>query len=337
EGMEGLYLLQNVTGITGLVARTVAEVGTPEAEQVKDQDNWHKSPDPKYIWRDDISSDQIDGHYFAFYSYFEHIAQHDPIERERIEKQIRQVTDYILDNDYQIIDWDGKRTLWGWWNPERVNGDPDAFIESGLYSLMMLSFLKVAYYITEDEKYLDHFRNLIEEHGYLSNLLLEKKLFPDELNHSDDQLSAVAYYPILQLEHNPFIRDALRSALRRHAAVEVPERNSFFAFVHGSLEPSFADVEGGLQTLREFPEDRRQYGMKNSHRADVVLNPHEGRFGDPVLLEVLPYDEHHFERWNQDPYRPDSGGDGLMEGSGEHYLVAYWLARYHGLVTAPVE
>ncbi|MCK5862239.1 MAG: hypothetical protein KAH38_07130, partial [Candidatus Hydrogenedentes bacterium] len=289
----------------------------------------------RYIWRDDISNDQIDGHYMAFYSFFEHIAQFDPIERERIETQVRQVTDYILDNNYTIIDWNGKVTMWGHWEPEYVNGHLGSFAENGLASLQILSFLKTAYYITDDKKYLVHFRNLIEEHGYLSNLQLEKKLFPDELNHSDDQLAAVAYYPILQLEHNPFICNPLHAALQRHGAVESLERNAFFAFLHASINPKLAAIEGGVQTLREFTQDRRNYAMKNTHRTDIVIHPRPNRGGMPVLLEVLPYDEYEFERWNQDPYQPDSDGNGLNEGSGESYLLAYWMARFHGIIAPP--
>ena len=334
-GMEALYLLQNVTGIPGLVARSVVAVDEPAAEDVRHLPNWHLTDDGRYLWRDDVSSDQLDGHFLAFYAYFEHIAQFDPMERRRLERQIRQVLDYILDNNYTVPDWHGRRTMWGWWAPELVNDDPNNYIETGLYSLMMLSFLKNAYYVTGDGKYLDHFFHLIEHHDFLSNLLLEKKLFPDELNHSDDQLAAVAYYPILQLEHDPFIRETLHRAIRRHALVEAAERNSFFAFVYATIDADDADLAGGVRTLREFPRDRRNWRMENSHRADVVLSPHPNRGGAKVLMEVLPYDEHQFERWNEDPYQPDDGGDGRLCGSGEHYLIPYWIARYHNLIGPP--
>lgn len=234
-----------------------------------------------------------------------------------------------------IPDWHGARTLWGWFNPELVNHDPTGFLESGLYSLMMLSFLHVTYYITGDETYMNHYRYLIEEHGYLSNLLLEKKLYPDELNHSDDQLSAVAYYPMLQLARDPYVREALHRAVRRHALIEKPERNSLFAFVYATIDPEDADVAGGVRTLREFPRDRRDWRMENAHRADVVLRPNLNPGAAQVLIDVLPYDEHHFERWNQDPYDPNGGGTGRLEGSGEHYLIPYWIGRYHGLIAAP--
>ncbi|MBI4558420.1 MAG: hypothetical protein HY706_12635 [Candidatus Hydrogenedentes bacterium] len=334
-GMDALYLLQIVTGIKGLVARSVIGVDEPYAKQAATQAEWHKTADGKYMWRDDVSSDQIDGHYLAFYTYYEHIARHDPAEREQLERQIRQVTDYIVDHNYQIIDWDGERTLWGWYDPERLNNQPRHYLESGLYALMILSHLKVAYYVTGDDKYLEHFRSLIEDHGYLSNLLLEKKLFPDELNHSDDQLSAVAYYPFLQLEQDPIIQETLHRACRRHARIEAPERNTLFAFTYATIDRDDADILGGVQTLREMPLDRRDWSMKNSHRADVVFRSDPNRGGDAVLMDVLPADERHFERWNQDPYEADSNGTGNNEGSGEHYLLPYWMGRYHGLIAAP--
>ena len=335
ESMEAMYLLQNVTGVEGLVARTLVAVDEPAADNFRDATNYHLTADGKYLWRDDVSSDQLDGHFLAFYAYFEHIAQFDPKERARIDAQIRQVLDYILEHNYSIPDWSGERTMWGWWTPEILNEKPIHWQETGIYALMMLSFLKTAYYITEDETYAAHYRELIEKHDFLSLTLLEKKLFPDELNHSDDQLSAVAYYPILQLEYDPFIREALHRACRRHAKVEKPERNSLFAFVYATVDREDADVTGGVRTLREFTRDRRNFLMENSHRRDVSFQPRESRGGDILLVEVLPYDEHEFERWNQDPYRADFGGNGSLEGSGESYLLPYWIGRYHDLITEP--
>lgn len=335
ESMEALYLLQNVTGIEGLVARTVVAADDPYVEKSREQDNWHETDDGQYWWRDDVSSDQIDGHYLAFYMYYTHIAKDEPAEKARLVKQLRQVTDYIVDNDYQIIDWDGEKTMWGWFDPVSLNEKHIHFQESGIYSLMMLSFLKTAHHITGDGKYQAHYVDLIQNHRYLDNLLLQKKLWPDELNHSDDQLSAITFYPYLQMEHDPFIRDAVHRSLRRHALIEKPERNSLFAMVYASVDPEDADVEGAIQTLREMPLDRRNWRQENSHRADVVFDTRPSVRGNDILLEALPYDEQQFERWNQDPYRADFGGDGRLDGTGVHYMLAYWLGRYHGIIAPP--
>ena len=80
EGMEALYLLQNITGIQGLVARSVAAIDEPAALRLRTEKHWRPTDDGKYLWRDDVSSDQITGHYFAFHVYYDHIARHDRAE-----------------------------------------------------------------------------------------------------------------------------------------------------------------------------------------------------------------------------------------------------------------
>lgn len=328
ESMHALYMLQNASGSPGLVARSVLppDLGAAKGPQ------WRPTPDGAMYWKSDTSSDEIDGHYLAFYTYFEHIARHDPEERAFIEKQVRALTDYIVDNNYQLVDWDGKRTRWGFWNPEALNENPMDVVESGLNALQILSFLKVAHYITGDGKYEAHYRKLAVDHHYLSNILLTKRCFPDENNHSDDQLGHVAWYPILQLEHDPRARRALLAGIRRHYAIVLPEKPSFYIFVYATADPMGADIAGAVENLREIPTDRRAWGVRNSIRADVALSPYPNRFGKPVLTRVLPADERCFEKWNADPYLPDDGGDGRLEDDGAAYLLPYWMGRYHGFI-----
>jgi hypothetical protein len=73
--------------------------------------------------------------------------------------------------------------------------------------------------------------------------------------------------------------------------------------------------------------------MRNSHRADVVFDVRADRFGHRQLAHVLPADERHVAKWNQNPYIPDSGGDGTHEDDGAAWLLPYWMARYHRFVT----
>jgi hypothetical protein len=346
ESMHALVMLQNASGTPGLVARSVlppeegrernarlnaqrARRGQPPFEQ------WQPTPDGKFYWKSDTSSDEIDGHYLAFYTYYAHVAQSDPAERELIRKQVTDVTNYIVDNNYQLIDWTGKRTRWGFWNPESLNDDPEHYAEAGLNALEILSFLKTAHFITENPKFEEHYRKLIDEHGYLGNILLEKKVFPDQNNHSDDQLAFVAWYPILQLEKDPEIRRALYGAVRRHYVIEEPESASFFFFPYATMDPDHTNIEAAVQHLRQIPTDRRQWRQENSTRADVVFDPRLDRFGSRQLVHVLPADEWCFGKWNRNPYVPDEGGDGREEDDGAHYLLPYWMGRYHGFIAAP--
>jgi len=328
ESMHALYMLQNASGIPGVVARSVV---SPEIGATKDK-QWQPTPDGKAFWKSDTSSDEIDGHYLAFYTYFEHIAQHDPEERKLIDTQVRKLTDYLVANNYQLIDYNGKRTRWGFWDPESLNHNPMDYIEAGLNSLQMLSFLKVAHFITGDAKYDEHYRKLAIDHHYLENVQRVKKSFPEENNHSDDQLGFVAWYPILQLEHDPKARQALLRGVNYHYEVVRPEQPSFYTFAYATINPGDADLHGAIENLRQIPTDRRTWAQQNSHRDDVRFDLHPNRFNKPVLDEVLPADERVFEKWNADPYVPDDGGDGRHEDDGAAYLLPYWMGRYHGFI-----
>ncbi len=332
QSMHSMIMLQNASGIPGLVARSVL----PVSEKKNKSPQWRVTPDGKMIWKSDTSSDEIDGHFFAFYAYWEHIAQFIPEERELIIEQIRTVMDYIVDHNYQLIDWDGERTRWGFWNPENLNDDPEHYIENGLNAAQILSFLKVTYYITGDLKYKEHYDKLITEHGYLGNVLLEKKVFPDENNHSDNQLGFCALYPILQLEQGEKARNALQRAVRRHYKTLWTDGSAFFYFAAATIDPDFVDIKSAVTNLRQIPTDRRQWKMVNSNRTDVIFNPRKDRFDKPQLITVLPADETNFNKWNKNPYYPDSGGNGKNEDDGASWLLAYWMGRYHGFIDAAV-
>ncbi|HPC17187.1 MAG TPA: two-component regulator propeller domain-containing protein [Candidatus Hydrogenedentes bacterium] len=327
-GMKALYMLQDASGTPGLVARSML----PAAEGKLKGPQWRPTPDDAMYWKSDTSSDEIDGHYLAFYTYFEHIARHDPEERETAVRHVRALTDYIVDNGYRLIDWNGKRTRWGFWDPKTLNDSLFEYVEAGLNSLQMLSFLKVAHYMTGDRKYEDHYRSLIVDHHYLANVLLTKKTFPDSVNHSDDQLAFVAWYPILQLEKDPKVRRALCMGVQRHIQIVQCEQPSFYTFVYATVDPQGADIEGAVENLRQIPADRRHWDMMNSHRADVSFSPLPNRFGQQVLTRVLPADEREFAKWNADPYIPDYPGDGRHEDDGAAYLLPYWMGRYHGFI-----
>jgi hypothetical protein len=327
-GMHAMIMLQNASGIPGLVARSVV----PASERASKNEQWRLTPDGKMLWKSDTSSDEIDGHFFAFYAYWQHIARFDSEESALIKSQIKMLIDHIVDNNYQLIDWDGERTRWGFWNPENLNDDAEHYIENGLNAAQILSFLKVSFHITGDAKYKEHFNYLIREHGYLGNVLLQKKVFPDENNHSDNQLGFVGLYPWLQLEEDAFIRNALQRAARRHYKTLWRDGSAFFYFAAATIDPDFVDIKGAVKNLRQIPTDRRQWQMLNSHRADIVWNPRLSRFGRKQLLQVLPADERNWAKWNGNPYSADSGGDGRTEDDGGSWLLAYWMGRYHGFI-----
>ncbi|MFN7016159.1 MAG: hypothetical protein ACK4P5_03190, partial [Fimbriimonadales bacterium] len=330
KSFHALLELERLTGIPGFPARSI--VRKDETRFYQSHGEWHESPvDPNYLWKGDTSSDELDGHYFIWAVYYDLCA--DDTEKERIRGVVRRVTDHLMHNNWRLIDKDGKPTRWAIFNPEALNNDPLWEEERGLNSLSILSHLKVAYHITGDPKYQQAYEELIRNHHYLMNAVTQKMLPPYSVNHSDDQLAFLCYYPLLLYETNPEYRRLWLTSLERSWQVERPERSPLFNFIYGALTGKPCDVEAAVQTLQEWPLDLRNWECRNSHRFDVTLDVSKGRFGEWQSVHIIPYSERVVMRWNGNPYRLD-GGDplGRREDDGSAFLLPYWLGRYHRLI-----
>src|SRR5215212_2516611 len=145
RGMKALLWLESITGISGFPARSIIKVGV---DQQPTDGEWHDAADKNYRWKGDTSSDEIVGHYFVFPIYYDLLADED--EKSILRGMIERITNHILDHNYQLVDVDGKRTLWGYWGPDEIWKDPD---ETGLRALHILSHLAVAMHMTENPEY----------------------------------------------------------------------------------------------------------------------------------------------------------------------------------------
>lgn len=109
-------------------------------------------------------------------------------------------------NDLTLVDHTGVKTRWGIWSPELINRNPFYYEQRPLNSIEILSFLKVAEHITGDPRYARAFDDLIQKHHYLLNSLMMRRdktgRWPD-INHSDDELLYLVYYPLLHLNEIP--------------------------------------------------------------------------------------------------------------------------------------
>ena len=54
-----------------------------------------------------------------------------------------------------------------------------------------------------------------------------------------------------------------------------------------------------------------------------------------MAAEVLPVSERMVMRWNADPYRLDSNGEGKKEADGVYFLLPYWMGRYYQFILPP--
>jgi hypothetical protein len=315
---------------------------------------WPKSADGQWYWKTDTSSDELDGHYFLYGLYYDLVAETDA-EREEVRAVVRRITDHLLAHDYALIDHDGKPTRWAIFGPEAINLDPTWWVERGLNSLSMLTYLKVAAHVTGDLKYENAARHLIEKHGYLNNLMFPKaSLGVGGGNQSDDEMAFMNYYHLLKYERDPQVKAMVAMSLAGYWELERGELNPFFNFVAASqlrgaryedahdafdLSPKGPWLEESVDTLQRFPLNLVEWPLKNSHRADLVPLPAYIRpDSEPGTLflrrngKVLPVDERTVFHWNVDPYRADYGGNGKRVADGTSFLLPYYMGLYEGFL-----
>lgn len=326
---KALLRLESLTGLTGFPARAVCNVDEPQfkGRSLRSDSEWHESPvERNWFWKGETSSDEIDGHYFGWYLFSELVANDQ--EKAEVRATCKRVTDHILDHGYYLMDLDGKPTTWGVWAPEKLNDDPKWWHERGLNSLEILSHLKVAMHLVGDPRYEQAYHELIQKHHYAINALGAK--IAGGVSH-DNQLMFLAYYPLLQLEHDPGLRALYLASLRRSWEYERIEGNPLWNFIYGASTAEACDVEAAVEALREIPLDFIRWKTRNAQRADLKYAATPGRDGKKQVLKPLPWTEAIVHNWDSNPFEVDGGND-LTEADQTVWLLPYWMGRYHRLI-----
>lgn len=325
QSLEALMFLETVNEIPGFISRSFAEPDFPHGGG-----EWHHiTSDGKWRWKGDTSSDEMDGHFYAYSVYYDVCATEE--EKEEIREKVRLIAGYLIDNDYFLIDADGEPTTWGRWNPHFLN--TEFRFQRNLNALEILMVMKTAHHITGEERFKRAYFDLAKNHNYAKYMVKQKINQPGIINHSDDELAFLAYYPLLKYEKHPVLQKMYRESIVRSWEIEQPERNPLFNFIYGAVMPEGTDfdLDGSLYTLRRISLDLVWWGHLNSHRADIETKG-EGRHGENQSVTPLPPDERQVMKWNGNPYKLDSSRSGHREEAGTFWLLPYWMGRYYGFI-----
>lgn len=321
KSVEAVLFLEQVTGRPGFPARSWILEGEP----LPKDGEWHRTDDGKMQWKGDTSSDEIVGHFFLFSIAYDLLP--DPPLRKKIAGTAARIMDHIIQNGYNLIDVDGKPTLWGKWSPEYFNSEGKS--DSPLNALELLSFLKTAAHITGDGKYQAEYRKVALEMGYLAIAKRELEL-RGEINYSDEELAMLPFYTLFRYETDEAMLREYRTALEGWWQNIRRENNPLWTFIYLTSQPDAkADMAGAVRTLYRIPMDLVEWTVKNSHRKDVVMADAADRFRRPQSLTLLPPDERPVMKWNGNPFRVDGGANGRAEDDGAFFLLPYWMGRYH--------
>jgi hypothetical protein len=323
-----LMRLEEITGLPGFPARSFVSTNEPKPQGGE----WHPTRDGQWLWKGDTSSDELVGHYYGYAIYYDLVA--DTVDKREISKVVARLTDHLIRNNYDLIDFDGKPTRWGQWS-ERYYQTEEGKYEAALRSLELLSFLKTAHHITGEAKYAEAYRDRIRR-GYAEHMRHYRR-WPGggEINFSDDELAYLSYDPLLRYEKDSQLRAIYLDGLRFTWSQIRSDLNPLWNYISvasgaGRMTREVRDESS--RTLERIPMSMIEWGTRNSHRLDVKFHGGSDRFGRTQLIEVLAPDERGVEKWNSNPYRPDSNGNGSAEDDGAYFLLPYWMGRYHGWV-----
>ncbi len=335
ESFRALVWLNRITQHQGFIARSIwSTTADKDPRSISGSGGlpakWYLTPDEKWYWKGDTSSDEVVGHFYAVTLFHDLVAR--GREKEAAQEHLRLMADYIIDCGWTMHDLDGKPTRWARWNPEYLLR-PYGYMDRGLNGLEALSFMEAVIAISGETRFREGYRQLLDW-GYAENTIRQKNTFPPEsVVPWDDNLAFKSYNTLLRYAEDPGLRSIYLRSLERSWEIKRMEQMPWFNFTYGSLSGNDCELDRAVMFLREWPLDSRQHNYNNSHRDDLFVEKgyrsYEGASKRLTLRETSAI------RAYRRPEILDGGSSGtrMVEPSG--FLRDYWMGRYFGMIEPP--
>ncbi len=354
RSLDAMIKLTTITEKEGFTARALRYSDEYEFQQADNIEEWTLVQNGEIEWLGETSSDEMTGHFYTYANYYDLCANEE--EKKRIAEVVRKIMDHIIENDFHLVDIDGKPTTWANWNPSDLNNNHKWIYEKGTNSLEILSFLKTTEHMTGDKKYAKIFDDLLSNYHYGMNVMQYR--IPDgHVLHIDDQLCFTTIVPLLRYVKDPSVRSLITMGLTHHWKDERVEKNALFNIVYGTLTGESCDLDVVIDELIDYPLDLISWEVYNSHRDDLnwnhepealglvpqlyePLEPHERRIcnndGNRFVCDCGCEDILNIIKEDNPNSRPMFPGVGSTKGMdlevGINYMHPYWMARYHGMI-----
>lgn len=345
KAFDFLKLLQEVTSTDGFFARTIVPISWGERvhdnnqvyteksraeELVKDprykpvEVRWRKSKDGKWLWKGDTSSDEMCGHMMGYFFYYELVA--DDAEKEIIRRHIARIVDYLVANNFNFNDIDGTHTHWAVWSPQNLNHDPEWRPDQSQNSMEMLTFLKLAYYVTKDKKYQQQYLRLINDEHYLANMDNIVNQNPAWFIYFDATLQTYLYPILLHCEDDPKLLSFYKAHLEKWMKKRIGDKNPLINFFYCYDRNKKVELPSSIEFLRDTPLDLVSWTIDHTKREDVHL-VHTPVLDDLQVNELPPASIRTAVRWDKNPWAAVDGYPD-MEREPVFWLLPYWMGRY---------
>ena len=335
ESFKAMIWLERITPIDGFIARSIWSTTADKDERSKEGSGglpakWYPTPDGKWFWKGDTSSDEVIAHFYAVSLFYDLVAE--GREKELAKEHLTRIASYILKNGWMLLDMDGKPTRWGRWNPEYLLR-PYGYNDRGLNGLEALTFMQTAYSMTDDKKFELGYQQLVDW-GYLKNTIRQKNIFPPAtLAPWDDNLAFESYATILRYTKDPKLRSVYLRSLGRTWEVKRMEHMPWYNFVYGASTGNDCEVDQAVKNLRAWTLDCIEYNFNNSHRDDLFVEP--GYTSYEGGIKAISPRESCVMRGSREATVLDGGSGGRMVMEPTGFLRDYWMARYYGFILPP--
>jgi hypothetical protein len=348
KAFDFLSYLYEVTGTDGLFARTIvpsdwkqvndsnrtytehqladALVADPRYKPVEKR--WHLSSDKKWLWKGDTSSDEMAGHFMAYFFFYEFAANEQ--DKIAIRNHVSKLMGALIKNNFNLIDVDGAHTRWGVWSPEQLNRDPDWASEKSLNSFELLAFLKFAAAVTGEEKFHTEYRRLIDKEGYLENASKLNNKNPAWKIYFDLTMEGYLFPILLKYEKDPELKIFYEKLADEWIQKQTEGENLINNLTYALATGKKVNVPQTIDFLKDTPLDLVDWTIDHTLREDVQI------VREPILEEIQiselpPASIRATVRWDKNPWSAVQG-DPLQVREPVFWLWPYWMARYVGII-----
>lgn len=337
ESFEAFERLLTIHPLPGFSARTFERTGYIAGDTIP----WRPAPDKDWWWKGTTSTDEFVAYLFVTAVMDQFVAQ-TAEEKKRVADYFDAIMTHIITNDYYFIDYDGKPTLWGRWNPEYVNSFATTQFDRRLNSTLTITGLQLAYRLTGKEIYKTEAFRMMREHGYLDNMKIPMShirfttgfqhqgiTMGEDWNHSDDEMAFLTYWVLYHYAFDDPLKVEYAAMIRDHWEIEKPERNALWNLLTFGTSGEI-DLKSTIWYLQGFPKDRNRYRVQNSHRKDLEFLPMDPltNFREQTTTELIPKMERPLNRHNNNEFLIDGGSGADQTLTGDEFLLPYWMARY---------
>lgn len=353
--MKAIYDLSKVTGIPGLWSRCYAKPGLPYSENFETE-RWMDGEGvyAGWKWKNDVSQDEYSGDMFAVSVVLKYID--DPEILGWAKTLAEEVANHLIDNQMEIIDYDGEPTTFGKIYPTGAIDFP------GFSAMLGLSWIKTGYAGSGDRTIEDYYRDCLLRENPNDNCRPGEKEYPfymDTLmglynldckeNYNNFHMTFLAMWGLIAFEKDRellnYYRDFFENNMwqsDKHFRDVQDQKNPYFTFLFGSHigyydvadQTEFMEaINDGICTLKIFPETKAHLYVPPGDYPFACYN----RFDDETTFDVVPINETrlHTFAFKSNPYnipKERSAAEHVVEPPVD-YLAAYWMGRFYGFIS----